>query len=267
MHMTIHHSAAACLVAALAATAGSAHAGPFDDIEARRAIVELRTRLEATQAAQTRLLAELQKSRDDAAKFQGAALDLDSQVQALRAEQTRLRGQNEQVVRDVAEAQRVARETAQASDERLRRLEPLKVQMDNKEFVAELAERRDFENGFAAFRANDFASAQQSFADVLRRYPQSGYRAAALYWQGNALYALQRCKEAVVSFRSFVGFAPDHVRVPEAKLATANCELEMNDNASARQTLEELVRSHPRAEASASARDRLKAMALQQGRG
>lgn len=263
MHHAPRTVAAACLAAALIAAAGSVHAGPFDDIEARRAIVELRGRLEATQAAQTRLLAELQKARDDAARYQGAALDLDSQLQALRGEQTKLRNQNEQFTRELAEVQRTTREAVQASDERLRRLEPLKVAVDNKEFVAEQAERRDYENGFAAFRQNDFASAQQSFADLLRRYPQSGYRAAALYWQGNALYALQRCKEAVVSFRSFVSLAPEHVRVPEAKLATANCELEMNDNASAKQTLEELVRSHPRAEASASARDRLKALAAQ----
>lgn len=250
----------------LALSLGAA-AGPFDDIEARRAIVELRTRVEATQSAQGRLLAELQKSRDDAARFQGQALDLDSQLQALRAEQLRLRGQNEQLAKDLAEAQRSGREAQQAADERLRRLEPLKVTLDGKEFLAEPGERRDHENGLAAFRQGDYTSAQQSFADLLRHHPQTGYKASALFWQGNALYALQRCKEAVASLRGLVAFAPDHARVPEAKLTTANCELELNDSSAARQTLEELVRSHPRTEASASARDKLKALNTSAGKG
>ncbi len=66
--------------------AASSFAGLFDDIEARRAIVELRKRQEATDGAQTRLLAELQKSREDSARFQGKALDLESQLQTVWAE-------------------------------------------------------------------------------------------------------------------------------------------------------------------------------------
>lgn len=248
-------------LACLSLGAASSFAGPFDDIEARRAIVELRKRVEASDAAQTRLLAELQKSREDGARFQGKALDLESQLQALRAELTKVKAQNDQVVREFGDAQRAQRDAMQANEERLKRLEPLKVAVDNREFTAEPFERREYESAFAAFRQNDFAGAQQGFADLLRRYPQSGYAPSALFWHGNALYALQRCKEAIVSLRAMLTLASDHVRAPDAKLTIGNCEIDLNEPASAKKTLEDLTRSHPRSEAATAARERLRTLA------
>ena len=242
-------------------------AGPFDDIEARRAIVELRKRVEATDAAQTRLLGELQKSREDSARFQGQALDLDSQLQAMRAELARVKAQNDQAVREFAEVQRVQRDTVQATDERLKKLEPLKVAVDGREFLAEPTERREFEAAFAAFRQNDFAGAQQGFSDLVRRYPQSGYAPSALFWQGNALYALQRCKEAIGSLRVMLARAPDHPRAPDAKLSIGNCEIDLNEPASAKKTLEDLTRNHPRTEAAGAARERLRTLVVAQAKG
>lgn len=242
-------------------------AGPFDDIEARRAIVELRKRVEATDAAQTRLLGELQKSREDSARFQGQALDLESQLQAMRNELSRVKTQNDQVARDFADVQRVQRDTVQATEERLKKLEPLKVAVDNREFLAEPAERREYEGAFAAFRQNDFAGAQQGFSDLVRRYPQSGYAPSALFWQGNALYALQRCKEAIGTLRTMLTVAPDHARAPDAKLSIGNCEIDLNEPASAKKTLEDLTRSHPRTEAANAARERLRTLVAAQAKG
>ncbi len=254
-------------LACLSLGAASSFAGPFDDIEARRAIVELRKRQEATDAAQTRLLAELQKSREDSARFQGKALDLESQLQTMRAELTKVRAQNDQAVREFAEVQKVQRESVQATEERLKKLEPLKVAVDNREFLAEPAERREYEGAFAAFRQNDFAGAQQGFSDLVRRYPQSGYAPSALFWQGNALYALQRCKEAIGSLRTMLTMAPDHARAPDAKLSIGNCEIDLNEPANAKKTLEDLARSHPRTEAATAARERLRTLVVAQAKG
>lgn len=254
-------------LACLSLGAASSFAGPFDDIEARRAIVELRKRQEATDAAQTRLLAELQKSREDSARFQGKALDLESQLQTMRAELTKVRAQNDQAVREFAEVQKVQRESVQATEERLKKLEPLKVAVDNREFLAEPAERREYEGAFAAFRQNDFVGAQQGFSDLVRRYPQSGYAPSALFWQGNALYALQRCKEAIGSLRTMLTMAPDHARAPDAKLSIGNCEIDLNEPANAKKTLEDLARSHPRTEAATAARERLRTLVVAQAKG
>lgn len=255
-----------CLASVLLACS-AAWAGPFDDIEARRAIVELRKRVEATDAAQTRLLGELQKSREDSARFQGQALDLESQLQAMRAELARVKAQNDQAVREFTEVQRAQRDTGQATDEWLKKLEPQKVAVDGREFLAEPAERREFEAAFAAFRQNDFAGAQQGFSDLVRRYPQSGYAPSALFWQGNALYALQRCKDAIGTLRVMLVQAPDHPRAPDAKLSIGNCEIDLNEPASAKKTLEDLTRSHPRTEAAGAARERLRTLVVAQVKG
>lgn len=254
------------IVAALVASS-AAWAGPFDDIEARRAIVELRKRVEATDAAQTRLLGELQRSREDSARFQGQALDLESQLSAVRAELAKVKAQNDQAVREFAEAQRLQREAVQVTDERLKKLEPVRVAVDGREFLAEPAERREYESAFAAFRQNDFAGAQQGFGDLVRRYPQSGYAPSALFWQGNALYALQRCKEAIGTLRVMLTQAPDHPRTPDAKLSIGNCEIDLNEPASAKKTLEDLTRSHPRTEAASAARERLRTLVVAQSKG
>ncbi len=241
----------------------TAWAGPFDDIEARRAIVELRKRVEQTDAANTRVLGELQKSREESAKFQGQALDFESQLSAVRAELAKVKAQNDAAMKELAEALKQQRTTAQTTDERLKKLEPLKVAVDGQEFVAENDERREYESAFAAFRANDFAGAQQGFADLLRRYPQSGYAPSAMFWQGNALFGLQKCKEALVPLRAMLAAAPSHARVPEAKLSIGNCEIDLNETDNAKKTLEDLIRKHPRTDAAAAARDRLRTLTAQ----
>lgn len=242
-------------------------AGPFDDIEARRAIVELRKRVESSDAAQARLLAELQKSREDAARFQGQALDYESQLGSVRSELTRVKAQNEQLAKEFTEVQRQQREAAQATEERLKKLEPSKVAVDGKEFLAEPTEKREYEAAFAAFRKNDFAGAQDGFSDLVRRNPQSGYVPSALFWQGNALYALQRCKEAIGTLRVMLSQAPDHPRAPDAKLSIGNCEIDLNEPDSAKKTLEDLTRSHPRTEAAGAARERLRTLVVAQTKG
>jgi TolA-binding protein len=94
--------------------------------------------------------------------------------------------------------------------------------------------------------------------DFLTRYgASSGYRVSALFWLGNAQYALKDYKESVINFRSLIAAAPDHMRVPESLLAISNCQLEMKDSKSARKTLEELIKTFPTSEAGVAAKERL----------
>lgn len=241
--------------------AGSASAGLFDDEEARRAILELRqahaelklqvetSEKKATEAAR--------RSTEDGEQFRRALLDLQNQMEALRGDVAKLRGQDEQMARDLADIQRRMKDMLQGTDDRLRKLEPVRITLDGREFLVEPSEKRDYDAGVAIFRKGDFSNAQVAFVDFLNRYPQSGYRPSALFWLGNAQYATKDYKEAMVNFRSLVSQASDHVRVPEAILAIANCQLEMKDNKAARKTLEELVAAHPGTEAAAAAKDRL----------
>jgi tol-pal system protein YbgF len=120
----------ACLLAGLAAVSSLAQAGLFDDDEARRAIVDLRTKLETQQQQASAKEAELKKAIADATadsqarlaeatakvsndlgsqiradlgkqmseqfdQLRRSLLDLNNQLDALRADLARLRGQDE----------------------------------------------------------------------------------------------------------------------------------------------------------------------------
>jgi tol-pal system protein YbgF len=243
---------AATLAAGLLAF--NAHAGLFEDDEARRAILDLRQKVDA---AQLRTADELRKTTEDNAQLRRSLLDLSNQIEALRNELATMRGQNENLARNVAEMQRTQKDLTTGVDERLRKFEPGKVNVDGKEFVADPAERQEFEAALATLRKGDFAAAQTSFLAFMKRYPQTGYRASALFWLGNAQYALRNYRDAVTNFRSLVTAEPDHMRAPEAMLSLANCQVELKDIKSARKTLEDLVKAYPQAEAASVAKERL----------
>lgn len=232
----------------------SASAGLFDDEEARKAILDLRQRVDAV-----RLQSEQSAGRasDENAALRRSLLELQNQIETLRSEMAKLRGQNEQLARDVSDMQRRQKDIAQGVDERLRQFEPVKVTLDGREFLAEPAEKREFEAALAVFRKGDFANAQSSFIDFLKRYGQSGYAPSALFWLGNAQYATRDYKEAMINFRSLIAREPDHMRAPEAVLSIANCQIELKDTKGARKTLDDLIRAYPQSEAAGAAKERL----------
>ena len=147
--------------------------------------------------------------------------------------------------------------TAQGLDERFRTVEPVKVSLDGREFMAEQAEKRDFEAALALFRKAEFSGAKTAFFDFLSRYTRSGYLPSALFWLGNAQYATRDYTAAMVNFRALIANAPDHQRTPEAVLSVANCQLELKDSRGARKTLQDLVSAYPKSEAAVAARERL----------
>ena len=81
------------------------------------------------------------------------------QLEAARAEMAKLRGSNEQLLREVSEVQRKQSDISQAMDDRLRKLEPQKVTLDGREFMADPEERRQYDEAFALLRAGDFDEA------------------------------------------------------------------------------------------------------------
>ena len=240
---------------------GASHAALFDDDEARRAILDLRGRVEqqrlAAEAGMQRQAEELRRAGEENGTLRRSVLDLQNQIEALRGEIARLRGQGEQLAREVSDLQRQQKDVSQGVEERLRKFEPAKVSVDGRDFTADPAESRDFEASLAIFRRGDFPAAQTAFTEFVRRYPQSGYRTTALFWLGNAQYANRDYRGAITNFRALLSQAPEHARAPEALLSIANCQIELKDNPGARRTLEELTRSYPQSEAASAARERL----------
>ena len=241
-------------IAALSLLTLSASAALFDDDEARKAILDLRQKVDAQQL---RNVEELKKANEDNAQLRRSILDLSNQIEILRADIARLRGQDEQMAREVAEVQRKQKDMTQGVDERLRKFEPSKITVDGQEFVASPAETRDYDAALAILRKGEFAAAQTAFLDFINRNPASGYKPSALFWLGNAQYALRAYREAIINFKSVVALAPQHVRAPEAALSIANCQVELKDSVSARKTLNDLIKVYPQSEAASVAKDRL----------
>jgi tol-pal system protein YbgF len=246
-------AAASFAAFALFASTG-ANAALFEDDEARKAILDLRTRVEAQRQDLQR---QLDGAAQENAQLRRSMLDLQQQIEALRGDVAKLTGTNEQLMRDIAELQRRQKDIAQGVDDRLRKFEPSKVTVDGKEFIADPQESSAYEAALATFRKGDFPGAQAQFADFLKRYPQSGFRPTALFWLGNSQYANRDYKGAIVNFRELLKSAPDHPRAAEALLSIANCQIELKDSAGARRTLNELVQSYPQSEAAGAAKERM----------
>lgn len=249
----------------LALMAPVAHAGLFDDDEARKAILDLRQRQEQGDAKLRAAMAENQAQLlEQIGQLRRSLLDLNNQLEVMRAEMARLRGQDEQLQRDIAELQRIQgdiqkaqRDVQQGVEERIRKLEPVKVSVDGREFLVDPDERRQYEDAMALLRKSDFAAASSAFAGFSKRYPASGYTPSLLFWRGNAQYAMREYREAIASFRSLLSTAPDHVRAPESLLAIANCQMELKDNKGARRTIDELMKTYPKSEAAQAGKERL----------
>jgi len=247
--------------AVLAVSSIHAHAALFSDDEARRAILDLRAKVDLNQQASEAANQQLKTQVEDSlGQTRRSMLDLVNQMEALRSEMAHLRGQNEQLMHDVAELQRRQKDAQGSLDERLRVLEPTKVVLDGQEFAVQPEEKAAYEAAMATLRTSDFNRASQQYSQFLERYPNSGYVPAVLYWLGNTHYALRNYKNAIETYRKLIGVAPQHLRVPEAKLAIANCQLELKDAKAAKTTLQELAKAHPQTEAGATARDRLARM-------
>ena len=245
-----------CLGAALFAT--PAHAGLFDDDEARKAILDLRQRIEqGNELQRTRSAEQTALLTEQINTLKRSLLDLNNQIEQLRGDNAKLRGQNEQLARDLSEVQRLQKDMQAGVDDRIRKMEPQKVSFEGREFLVEPEEKRQYDEAMDALRKSDFERTATLLSTFRRRYPASGYGDSALFWLGNAQYGSRQYKDAIGSFRALVSASPDNPKAPEALLAIANCYAELKDAKTARRTIEELVKAYPKSEAAQAGRERL----------
>ena len=267
----------------------SAQAGLFEDDEARRAILELRQKVDQMQQQSAQMqqqnvqmqqqnvqmqqqnAEQLSATKNENAvsieqvnaqltQLRRSLLELSNMIEGLRSELANSRGKSEQLARDLADAQRQQKDIVQGTEDRLKRLEPSKVSVDGLEFMALPAEIRDYDSALATMRKGDFAQALPAFSEFVRRYPASGYQPSALFWLGNLNYSQRNYKEALSHYRALVSASPAHLRAPEAMLSIANCQLELKDARASRKTLEELVKDYAESEAASLAKGRLAKM-------
>ncbi|HQR22152.1 MAG TPA: tol-pal system protein YbgF [Burkholderiaceae bacterium] len=223
------------------------HAQLFADDDARKAILELRQRINAMQSELTARLDTAQRNQ----------LEMANQNETLRQEIARLRGQVESLTNEVATLQKRNRDLYTDLDARLKKFEPSTVTIDGKSASVERSEQAAYDAALTQFRSGDFKGSIGSFQQFLARYPSSAYAPAAWYFIGSAQFAQKDYKASIASNQVIVDRYKDSPRAPEALLSIADSQLQTADKRGANRTLTRVIQEYPNSEAAVMARERL----------
>jgi tol-pal system protein YbgF len=252
---------------------GAANAGIFDDDEARKAILELRGRVETvnkTLSARLDALSqrfdELNQRLDRLEATQRGQLELQGQIETLKKELAEMRGKVEVQTNELARTQVLQRDIANALDSRvsaidnrMKKVEPtiVTVSIDERSFNVDQEEKRRFDAALTLLRNSDFRAASVAFAQFQAQYPESPYSANALYWNATSLFGLKDYRAALTANERFLARFADHPRAGEAALNVAFSQIELNDRVAGRKSLETVIDKYPNTDSARLAKERL----------
>lgn len=245
MKILIKSTIAAAFMAAFSLAPLQANAALFEDDEARRAILDIRKRLDSMH---TEIAGKADKTNN---------IDLNNQNEQLRQEISRLRGQIEILTNELANTQKRQKDFYVDLDNRLRKLEPQQVNVDGKEVSIAPAEQSAYDVALAYFKAGDYKNAGAAFYDFTRRFPQSGLAPSAQYWLGSTYFAQRDCRNAITAQQVVIKNYPDSPKAADALLNIASCQTELKDKVAAKKTLETLVAQYPESQAAQTGKERL----------
>lgn len=215
-----------CKVAlGLALASGAQSVWAFADDEARRAILELR-----------------QQIQQQTEQNQRARLQLADQLQSLQQEVTQLRDQLELVSRKQISPAPAAGQNANASAEA---------------DASEPQEQAAYDHAIDQFRKGQYKDAAESLVAFGTLFPDSPLASTAQFYLGSSYYALKDFKNAIERLSAMVQNSPNHARAPDALLVIAGSQVELNNRAGAKTTLERIVREYPNTPAANTAKNRL----------
>ena len=297
MTATFNTFRAAVLVAACSVLPMQAQA--FEDSDARRAILQIRTQLKEINALieseikaigaridsdtktinaridnQIEQLARRIDTKADDKKVNTLFTDLEKLRSELRAEVAELRGQVEIMNNELAKSQqkidklsndlandaRRTKDLHKNLDERLSKLEPRRQAIDGVEHEVTQTEQKIFDEAAALLKRKDFTGAAQAFTIFLQRFPGSGYSAQAYYLLGSSYLSAEDCKNAIPALQTVVNRYGMTQRAPDAMLNLAICHDDLDDPNAARSTLEALIKRYPESTAAKNARSKLNAL-------
>lgn len=244
----VRAAAVACAAAGLAGSP-AAHAGLFDDQEARGRIDKLREDFD-----------QLAKRTELAARNQ---IDFANQAELLKTEVAKLRGQIEVILNDVDTTQKRQKDFYVDLDSRLRKLESAAAQPAAAEAPAAAdpaGETRDYEAALTAFKGAKYKEAFAAFQAFIKAYPGSTMLASAHYWAASSLYQTKDYARAGELFGALAASFPNDARASDALLAQANAQIEGGDAKAGRKTLEALIEKYPSSSTAAAAKSRLKSL-------
>lgn len=224
----------------------AAHAGLFDDTEARKQIADLKQQMTAEQQ-------QTQNLQDRLGRVEQSVKDLKlteilNQQEALRSDMAKLRGQLETQAYQLDQLAKRQKDLYADLDARVRALEggsPAAKPADTASKPAASGDEAAYTAALERYRQGKYAEAIKGFQGFIEQYPASKLAPNAYYWQGFSFAAQSDCKTAVEVFQKLIAHYPDSAKVPDAQLSMANCQLDLNDKAAAKKTLQQLVSKYP----------------------
>lgn len=236
-----------------------AHAGLFDDKEARQQIAEQQKRIEQLQQ---QLQQADQQLSDRVARSEEAVKGLKltevlNQLEAVRNEMAALRGQFELQTYQIEQLQKRQKDLYNDIDTRVRTLES--GAGTEKPVVADknAGEETAYSAALDAYKKGQYGEAASGFQSFAGSYPESRLVPNALFWSATAQYAQKDCKAALATYQKLLGQFPDSSKTPDALLGVANCQTELKDTAAARKTLQQLINRFPATPAGEQAKKQL----------
>jgi len=223
-----------------------------DAIDAR--LVKIEVALQDNQQM-LNLLKEVETLKSELAKLRGQAEVQVHQLDTLGKRQNDLYADLDQRVADLAKAARPA-----PGDEAQPAASGTAVPAaaaGNPTPLDPLVESRSYEAALAQFREAKYPAAIAGFNGFLKAYPDSTLASNAQYWVGYSYYAMKDYKTALAHQQKLLAVYPASNKVPDAMLNIATNQIELNDLAGARKTLEDLVARHPGTQAATLAARRL----------
>ena len=231
------------LLAALVAGIGFASnaSALFSDDEARVAINAMRKQMTA-----------MQGQIDQLETAQKANLSIANQIEQLRQSQSALSGRIEVLENQVAQQQKNSKELYADLDARLRalssrttKLEPVTVTIGSEKAQVMPAEKSAFDAGLAAFQDGKYEESIAQFRKLEAVNPRSAYAPEALYWEGNARFALQQYKEAAEAEDRLIRSYSSSSRLPDAMLSLASAQTALGNVRAAYSTYQTLASRYP----------------------
>lgn len=236
-----------------------AHAGLFDDDEARARIDSLRHDV-------TEQVKRLDATTTSVANMTRSQLEFANQIEQIKSDLAKMRGQIEVLTYELDAAQKRQKDFYVDLDHRLRKFETAVAAEKTAASAAVPAstppdpagEMRDYEAALTLFKGVRYKDALAAFLGFIKTYGSSSLQPSAHYWAASSHYQLREYPKAAELFGKLSANWPADAKAPDALLGQANSQRDAGDIKSARKTLEQLVEKYPDSSAAQNARLRLK---------
>ncbi|MFK7967028.1 MAG: tol-pal system protein YbgF [Burkholderiaceae bacterium] len=229
----------------------------FDDNEARRAILDLRKRVDVLESDISNQLRSLEGRINSLQATAGGQLTLQQEIEVLRGELARLRGQVEEQGNDLAKTRREQRDQFAKVDSRIKTVEPVEVTINGQAVLVDRKEQAAFDSALNQFRAGNFEVAERSFEQFDVLFPDSPYTVESMFWLGSSQYALRKYKEAAKTQGQLVDTYTDNPRAADALLNKGFAEIELGNKEAAKRSFELVQQRYPGTTAAQSAAQRI----------